>query len=67
MRGVAILSPEDQRAAVAQRTCPVTGDLLGSHGKPLKVQVPGGSVFVCCDGCEKDLRTAVSKHVASDR
>jgi len=67
MQGIAILSPEDQHAALAQRTCPVTGDLLGSHGKPFKAQIGGRTVFVCCDGCVKDLRTAASKLRASDR
>ena len=67
MRGIARLSPEDQQAALAQRICPVSGDLLGSQGRPIKAQIGGRAVFVCCDGCVKDLRTAASKHLASDR
>ena len=67
MQGIAILSPEDQQAALAQRTCPVSGDLLGSHGKPFKTQIGGRTVFVCCDGCVKDLQTAAFKHRVSDR
>ncbi|MBI3468496.1 MAG: hypothetical protein HY000_36300 [Planctomycetes bacterium] len=56
MRGIAQLSPADQRAALAQRTCPVTGDLLGANGKPVKVRLAGREVFVCCDDCVKDLK-----------
>ena len=50
MKGIALLKPSDQAAALAQRKCPVTGDLLGSEGKPLKVRVRGRTVFVCCRG-----------------
>ena len=68
MKGIARLSSEDQQAALAQRICPVTGDLLGSQGKPLRVQIGDRTVFVCCDDCVKDLRTAAAaKYLASDR
>lgn len=56
MKGVRQLSPSDQRLAMQQRTCPVTGDLLGSMGKPIKVNVNGRSVFVCCQGCVDEVR-----------
>lgn len=56
MRGIALLPVDDQQAALAQRTCPVTGDLLGADGKPQKLQVAGRTVFVCCDGCVIDLK-----------
>lgn len=56
MKGVRQLSPPDQRMALQQRTCPVTGDLLGSMGKPIKVNVNGRSVFACCQGCVAEVR-----------
>ena len=56
MKGVRQLSPPDQRMALQQRTCPVTGDLLGSMGKPIKVNVNGRSIFVCCQGCVAEVR-----------
>lgn len=56
MKGIRQLSPSDQRLAIQQRTCPVTGDLLGSMGKPIRVRVNGRSVFVCCQGCVDEVR-----------
>jgi multidrug efflux pump subunit AcrA (membrane-fusion protein) len=46
------LPPADRKAAEAQRLCPVQGEVLGSMGVPIKVDLGGGrSVFVCCKGC----------------
>lgn len=48
------LSAEDQRKAAAQRFCPMmTHSRLGAMGTPVKVDVAGESVFVCCKGCAK--------------
>ena len=33
------------------------GDLLGADGRPLKVSISGQTIFVCCDGCQNELRT----------
>lgn len=52
---LADLSPEDAAAVKAQRTCPVSGELLGSMGEPIKVDVQGRAVWICCDGCRQDL------------
>ncbi len=47
------LSPEDQKEAEAQKFCAVMGDtLLGSMGTPLKLDVNGQPVFICCSGCK---------------
>jgi len=54
--GLLELSGEDRSAAEKQRICPVTGLLLGSMGKPEKVIVKGQTVFLCCAGCEEQLR-----------
>ena len=65
------LSPEDQKAALAQRICPVgtlvseEDVLLGSGGmKAVKVNVEGRDVFLCCDGCESSLRDEPAKYFA---
>ncbi|HEX7380031.1 MAG TPA: hypothetical protein VF278_23120 [Pirellulales bacterium] len=51
---LAELSKADRAAAEAQRYCAVrTGHRLGSMGAPVKVNVAGQEVFVCCRGCSK--------------
>jgi hypothetical protein len=60
-RNLARLSVENRTAAMTQRTCPVSGELLGSRGTPIKVKVKDGEsgkrleLFVCCDDCEEKL------------
>lgn len=39
-----------------QKTCPVTGEELGSMGKPIAVSVKGQPVYVCCEGCVEKVR-----------
>lgn len=57
MKGLRQLTIPEQRLALKQRTCPVTGDLLGSMGKPLTVKVNGRVIFVCCQGCVEELQS----------
>jgi hypothetical protein len=52
--GIAELSPEDQKLALAQKICPVSGEPLGSMGKPPKITLEGTEIFLCCKGCEGD-------------
>ncbi len=59
------LSLADRTAALAQRTCPVTGDTLGSDGTPIKVQIGGRDVFVCCEGCIADLQKDPGKYLTA--
>jgi hypothetical protein len=48
------LGDADRPLAEAQRFCAVqTHQRLGSMGVPLKLDVQGQPVFVCCKGCEK--------------
>jgi hypothetical protein len=55
----------DQKAAIAQKTCPFTGEHLGSMGIPIKKVVDGKPVFLCCSGCtdkfDKDPQGALAK------
>ena len=39
-----------------QKTCPVTGEALGSMGPPIPVAVNGQTVYVCCQGCAGKVR-----------
>jgi YHS domain-containing protein len=47
-----------------QGVCPVSGEPLGSMGKPVKVTVKGQTVFLCCPSCEEDLRKEPDKFLA---
>lgn len=62
--GLMELSAEDRALAEKQRTCPVTGELLGSMGKPVKVSVKGQTVFLCCPGCEDSINKEPDKYLA---
>ncbi|MFI4848959.1 MAG: hypothetical protein ACIAZJ_07680 [Gimesia chilikensis] len=44
-------SQRDQLRIAAQKICPVSGQKLGDHGKPIKVKVGKESVYLCCKGC----------------
>jgi hypothetical protein len=50
--GLKELGEADRRLAEQQKVCPVSGELLGSMGKPYKMTVKGHDVFLCCDGCK---------------
>jgi len=52
---MAELSAEDRKLAIAQDFCPVANMPLGSMGAPIKVDVKGRAVFICCEGCRDDL------------
>lgn len=58
------LADGDRTAALAQRVCPVTDKPLGSMGKPPKVTVDGRDVFLCCDGCEEELKDNAARYLA---
>ncbi len=36
-------------AYAGQKTCPVTGEALGSMGAPVPVTVKGQTIYVCCE------------------
>lgn len=57
--GLAKLSSEDRALAEAQKFCAVMSrERLGGMGVPLKLDIKGQTVFVCCKGC----RTKALKH-----
>ena len=48
------LSPADRALVEAQEWCVISSDeRLGSMGAPIKLDVKGQPVFVCCAGCKK--------------
>lgn len=62
--GLAELSPADRALAEKQKVCPVSGEPLGSMGKPVKVSAKGRTVFLCCDGCEESIKKDPDKYLA---
>lgn len=65
MEGLSQLSAADRSVALRQQTCPVTGEKLGAHGKPLKVSLPGRDIFVCCAPCVELLRNNPRKYLTN--
>ena len=49
--GLAKLSEEDRASAEKQHMCPVSNQMLGTMGSPIKVTLKGQDVWLCCDGC----------------
>ena len=45
------------------KTCPVSGEKLGEHGKPVKVTSEGTDVWLCCKSCVKDFNKEPKKFV----
>lgn len=55
LAAMAELSDEDRQLAEAQGDCPVADKPLGSMGVPIKVDVNGVPIFICCAGCRRLL------------
>lgn len=54
----------DAAAIGAQKLCPVMDEPLGGMGAPLKVDVNGKAVFICCEGCAKKLAASPDEFLA---
>ena len=50
------LPDAEQTAALAQVVCPVSGANLGKMGTPIKQTIDGKSFYICCDGCESEVK-----------
>jgi hypothetical protein len=59
------LSPEEKLIAQKQSICPVTKKPLDSMGGPVRVNLNGRLVFICCDGCEDRLRQQPGKYLSN--
>lgn len=64
------LPEADRGAALAQKVCPVGADEndvpnhLGGMGTPVKQEVKGRTVFLCCKGCIEELKADPDKYLA---
>ena len=61
---LAKLSPEDRALAEKQEVCLVGEGKLGSMGTPVKVDVKGRPIFICCEGCRDSLLKDADKYLA---
>jgi len=61
---MAKLSEADRKAAETQKLCLVSDAPLGSMGAPVKVDVNGESVFICCEHCREALEQNPAKFLA---
>ena len=59
------LSAEDRAIVEAQEWCVVsTDERLGAMGPPLKLDIKGQAVFVCCKGCVRKAEADPDKTLA---
>jgi YHS domain-containing protein len=58
------LSDSDRTGALSQNVCPVSGKQLGVMGKPPKVTIEGQEVYLCCDGCDSEIKSDPGKYLA---
>ena len=59
------LSGEDRALVDAQEWCVVsTDERLGSMGPPLKLEIKGQPVFVCCKSCKRKAEADPDKTLA---
>ena len=61
---LAKLPAEDKALAETQKICPVSGEPLGAMGAPIKVDVKGKPVFICCEGCKEELLAKPDEYIA---
>lgn len=63
---LAQLTPEDRKLAEDQGYCAnETNSPLGSMGTPLKLTVKDRPVFVCCEGCSRNVLDNPDKTLAT--
>lgn len=59
------LDPADRALVDAQEWCAVsTDERLGSMGPPLKLDIKGQPVFICCKGCKRKAEADPDKTLA---
>jgi hypothetical protein len=62
--------PEDRKAALAQKVCPVSWEpgsaegRLGDMGMPIKKVINGKTIFICCKGCTEDIEKKTDEMLA---
>jgi Cu(I)/Ag(I) efflux system membrane fusion protein len=55
---------DDKTLISFQKTCPVTGNDLGSMGPPVRRQVGARVVFLCCPACIEEFDKSKDKYLA---
>lgn len=59
------LTAEDRALVEAQEWCVIsTEERLGSMGPPLKLDIKGQPVFICCEGCKRSAEANPDKTLA---
>jgi membrane fusion protein, copper/silver efflux system len=56
---------DDKALIEFQKTCPVTGNKLGSMGAPVKREVAGKTVFLCCKNCVEKFDAGKDEYLAA--
>lgn len=58
-------APASTAGTIAKRqtTCPVTGEKLGSMGRPIPVSVKGETIYVCCQDCVGAVQAEPDKYL----
>jgi YHS domain-containing protein len=51
------LPAAEQEQALKQAVCPVSGEHLGEMGKPYKTSAEGRTFYLCCDNCQKEVKS----------
>ena len=64
LEAIAQLPEADRELAASQKVCPVAGFALGSMGIPVRAEVKGEVVFLCCEGCRDGLMAEPDKYLA---
>lgn len=52
METLAKLPEADRASAEKQHFCPVSGEMLGVMGLPIKVEANGQNAWICCEECK---------------
>lgn len=53
-----------QEGSYKAKTCPVSGEELGSMGEPVKLVVANQLIELCCKGCTKKAKADPAKYLA---
>jgi len=60
----ASLSVADRASAEKQHFCPVSGEMLGADGPPIKMHVKDRDVWICCESCRDKILSSPDKYLA---
>ncbi|MEX0679458.1 MAG: efflux RND transporter periplasmic adaptor subunit [Pirellulales bacterium] len=55
---------DSEKLIAQQRICPVTGAPLGSMGEPVAMKLGGRPIYICCEGCRKQLESHAEYYLA---